>query len=133
MADGYSQAGWVAAHTAILGLFDDTEDPVKIKLYDNSESPVQLGEFVIDYGSCTVGSNGAITIAILTQEDAALAGGTASYITLCDSSGTVVYKMSCQQGTAAVSGKCVMTTLSIIQGTPLEIISCTIPPGPTYS
>lgn len=134
MADGYSSAAWVAAHTAILAALEGGSGDPKIKLYDNSGSPVLLGEFVIDEAGSTVnGTTGDITVAIATQEDSALASGTASYVTLCDGDGAVVYKMSCQAGTQAVAGKCVMTTLSIIQGVEITILSCTIPAGAVFS
>ena len=132
MADGYSAAAWIAAHTALLTLIEDGASDSKIKLYDGSD--VLLGEFVIDDATSDVsGTTGDITIAISTQEDAAIAGGTASYITICDGDGDVVYKMSCQQGTEAVAGKCVMNSLTIIQGAPIDILSCEIPAGATYS
>ena len=132
MADGYSAAAWIAAHTALLTLIEDGASDSKIKLYDGSD--VLLGEFVIDDATSDVsGTTGDITIAISTQEDAAIAGGTASYLDICDGDGAVVYRMSCQQGTEAVSGKCVMNSLTIIQGAPVDIISATIPAGTTYS
>jgi len=132
MADGYSAAAWIAAHTALLTLIEDGASDSKIKLYDGSD--VLLGEFVIDDATSDVsGVTGDITIEIATQEDAAIAGGTASYITICDGDGDVVYKMSCQQGTEAVAGKCVMNSLTIIQGAPIDVLSCTIPAGAVYS
>lgn len=132
MADGYSAAAWIAAHTALLTLIEDGASDSKIKLYDGSD--VLLGEFVIDDATSDVsGVTGDITIEIATQEDAAIAGGTASYITICDGDGDVVYKMSCQQGTEAVAGKCVMNSLTIISGAPVDILSCTIPAGDVFS
>lgn len=134
MADGYSAAGWVAAHGALLALIEGGASAPTIKVYDDSVSPVQLGEFVIDETDSVVnGSTGDITLDILTQEDAALASGTASYIDICDGDGAVVYRMSCQQGTEAVSGKCVMNSLAIIQNAPITILSATIPAGAVYS
>lgn len=132
MADGYSPAAWIAAHTALLTLIEAGASDSKIKLYDGSN--VLLGEFVIDDATSDVsGVTGDITIEIATQEDAAIASGTASYITICDGDGTVVYKMSCQQGTEAVAGKCVMNPLNIIQGAPIDILSCEIPAGAVFS
>lgn len=131
MADGYSPAAWIAAHTALLTLIEDGASDSKIKLYDGSD--VLLGEFVIDDATSDVsGTTGDITIEIATQEDAAIASGTASYITICDGDGAVVYKMSCQQGTEAVAGKCVMNSLTIIAGAPVDILSCTIPAGDVF-
>ena len=131
MADGYSPAAWIAAHTALLTLIEDGASDSKIKLYDGSN--VLLGEFVIDDATSDVsGVTGDITIEIATQEDAAIASGTASYITICDGDGDVVYKMSCQQGTEAVAGKCVMNSLTIIAGAPVDILSCTIPAGDVF-
>ena len=133
MADGYSVACWVAAHTAVLAeMLDDTTSEPKLKLYDSG--PVKLAEFVIDdTGSPDNGSTGDITIAIATQEDAALASGTAAYLDFCDGGGTVHYRLSCEQGTVAVAGKCVMNSLSIVAGAPVDILSVSIPAGAVFS
>lgn len=135
MADGYSVDAWVAAHTALLGvMLDDTGGEPTLKLYDDSVSPVQLAEFVIDdVTSAVSGVTGDITIEIATQEDAALASGTASYIDFCDGADAVHYRMSCQQGTVAVAGKCVMNSLDIVSGAPVDILSCSIPAGDVFS
>lgn len=135
MADGYSAAAWIAAHTALFNeMLDDTTSEPKIYLYDNSPIPVKLGVFVIDDTTSSVsGGDGDITINILTQEDAALASGVASYIDFVDGDDTIHYRMSCQQGTSPVAGKCVMNSLSIFVGAPITIISCVIPSGAIYS
>lgn len=133
MADGYSVAAWVAAHTALLAeMLDDTTSEPKLKLYDSG--PVKLAEFVIDdAGSSVAAGTGDITILIATQEDAALASGTAAYLDFCDGDGTVHYRLSCQQGTVAVAGKCVMNSLAIVAGAPVDILSVTIPAGAVFS
>lgn len=133
MADGYSVAAWVAAHTALLAeMLDDTTAEPKLKLYDSG--PVKLAEFVIDdAGSSVAAGTGDITILIATQEDAALASGTAAYLDFCDGDGTVHYRLSCQQGTVAVAGKCVMNSLAIVAGAPVDILSVTIPAGAVFS
>lgn len=135
MADGYSAAVWIAAHTAALAtMLDDSSGEPTLKLYDDSVSPVQLAEFVIDDTTSAVsGTTGDITIEIATQEDAALDSGTASYLDLCDGADVVHYRMSCQQGTVAVSGKCVMNSLDIVAGAPVDILSYTIPAGAVFS
>ena len=101
MADGYSVAAWVAAHTALLAeMLDDTTAEPTLKLYD--AGPVQLAEFVIDdAGSSVAAGTGDITILIATQEDAALASSTAAYLDFCDGDGDVHYRLSCQQSTVA--------------------------------
>ena len=67
------------------------------------------------------------------QEDAALASGVASYIDFVDGDDTIHYRMSCQQGTSPVAGKCVMNSLSIFVGAPITIMSCSIPSGANFS
>lgn len=133
MADGYSVAAWVAAHTALLTeMLDDTTAEPTLKLYDSG--PVQLAEFVIDdAGSSVAAGTGDITILIATQEDAALASGTAAYLDFCDGDGTVHYRLTCQQGTVAVAGKCVMNSLAIVAGAPVDILSVSIPAGAVFS
>lgn len=134
MADGYSADAWIAAHTGLLDLIKGGTGSPTLKLYDNGTPAVKLAEFVIDEAGSTVnGTTGDITLAIATQEDAALAGGTASYLDICDGDGAVVYRMSCQQGSQAVAGKCVLNSTTIISGAPVDILSATIPAGSTYS
>lgn len=134
MADGYSAAAWIAAHTALLNLIESGAGVPKLKLYDTTVPAVLLGEFGIDETDSVVsGVTGDITLAIATQEDAALASGTASYLDICNGDGNVVYRMSCEQGTTAVTGKCVLNSISIISGAPIDIISSTIPAGAVYS
>jgi hypothetical protein len=113
-------------------MLDDSTSEPKLKLYDSG--PVKLAEFVIDdTGSSVAAGTGDITIAIATQEDAALASGTAAYLDFCDGDDTVHYRLSCQQGTVAVAGKCVMNSLAIVAGAPVDILSVSIPAGAVFS
>lgn len=73
------------------------------------------------------GTTGDITIAIAAQEDSSPAGGTASYAQIIDGDGDPHIQVPCVQGTEAVAGFCVLNTLVIIAGAPLEILSVVIP------
>lgn len=134
MAYAYSAALWIEAHTAVLTeILEGAGDP-KIEIYDDSTPAVKLAEFIIDDAASAVsGTTGDLTIEIATQEDSALASGTASYAVIKDADGTVHANLDCQQGTSPVSGACVMNTLSIISGAPVDMLSVVIEAGNTIA
>ena len=129
MAYAYSTALWVAAHTAVLAEILEGSGTPKIRIRDSGD--VLLAEVVIDTNGSNskVETSGAITIAIATQEDSAAATGTASYAQILDADGTIHAELDCQQGTSPVSGYCVMNTLSVIEGAPVEVLSVSIAIG----
>lgn len=132
MAHAYSAALWIAAHGAALTLIEGGASDPTIKIRDSSD--VLLATAVIDEtGSTCSGTTGDITFAILTQEDAAPASGTASYAEICDGDGVVHATMDCVQGSSPVAGNCVMNTLTIVSGAPVDILSATIPAGNTIA
>ena len=129
MAYAYSTALWTAAHTAALAKILAGAGTPKIRIRDSGD--VLLAEAIIDTNAANskVETSGAITLAIATQEDAAPATGTASYAQILDADGTVHAEMDCQQGSSPVSGYCVMNTLSVVQGAPVEVLSVSIAVG----
>lgn len=122
----YSVAALVAAHTALRDLLDSHETlPGTIKVRDAAD--VLLCTVVLADPCGTVnGTTGQLTLSIAARDESADAGGVAAYGDICDGSGAVHLAMPCQAGTAAVSGKLVLNTLTIVAGGPVEMLSATI-------
>lgn len=122
----YSVAALVAAHTAFRDLLDSHATlPGLIRVRDASD--VLLGTVTLtDPCGSVNGETGQLTLSIAARDESADANGTAAYGELCDGSGAVHLALPCQAGTAPVSGKLVLNTLTIVAGGPIEISSATI-------
>lgn len=122
----YSAAAKVAAHTAFRDLLDSHATLAGfVRIRDAAD--VLLGTVPLDDPCGTVdGGTGQLTLAFDGREESADAGGTAAYGEICDGDGDVHLALPCQAGTAAVSGKLVLNTLTIVAGGPIEIVSATI-------
>ncbi|WP_252178354.1 hypothetical protein [Endozoicomonas sp. 4G] len=126
MATEYSLALVSAGYTAALGVITAGAGASTIGIF--SAADVLLASATIDDAASAVsGTTGDITIAIAAQEDSSPAGGTASYAQIIDGDGDPHIQVPCVQGTEAVAGFCVLNTLVIIAGAPLEILSVVIP------
>ena len=120
----YSVEALVAAQTAFMNLIDTgTAGYVTIR----SAADVLLAQCPLDDPCGTVnGATGRLTFAFDGRDESANASGTAAYCEFCESDGTVHLSLPAQAGSAAVSGKVVLNTLTIIAGGPVEILSATI-------
>ncbi len=120
----YSAAALVAAHTALRDVIDGgTAGSIRIR----DASDVLLAEIPLSDPCGTVnGTTGRLTLSIAARDESANASGTAAYGEICDSTGTAHCSMPAQAGASPVSGKIVLTTLSITAGAPVEILSATI-------
>ena len=115
----------VAAHTAVLGEIDAEGAAAYVAIYNISNT--LLSTLPLDYPSGTVsGTTGQLTCTFGARDEAAAASGTASYATVCDAADKVLITLSCAAGTAAVADTCVLSTLSIVSGAPVEGVSLTI-------
>lgn len=120
----YSAAAKIAAHTAFKDLIDTGSGAGSIKIRDAAD--VLLGTHpLLDPCGSVNGTTGQLTLSLDTRQNA-VATGTAAYAEVCDVAGAVHLSMPAQAGTAAVSGKVVLNTLSIVSGGPVEILSATI-------
>lgn len=121
----YSAAALVAAQTSLLTLIDTGSGAGSIKIRDAAD--VLLAEIALTDPAGTVnGTTGQLTLTPDGREESAPAGGTAAYAEICAVSGSVVLALPCQAGASPVSGKCVINTLTIVIGAPVEIASITI-------
>ena len=121
----YSAAALVAAHTAFKDLIDAGAGAGSIKIRDAAD--VLLAQIPLTDPCGTVnGTTGQFTITPSGRDESADATGTAAYAEFCDSNGLVHLSLPAQAGSAAVSGKIVINSLSIVAGGPVEVLSATV-------
>lgn len=111
-----------AAHTALLALLDGAATAAKVTLHDSADVLLATVPLTDPAGTVNAGT-GALTLTPDGRDESADAGGTASYATLRDGDGLAYRSLPCQTGSFAVPGACVLNTLTIIAGGPVEIIS----------
>lgn len=120
----YSVAALVAAHNALVTLIDTGSGNGTIKIRTSADA--LLATVNLDDPCGTVnGTTGQLTLDIDNIPNAS-ATGTAAYAQVCDVAGAVVLALPTQAGSSPVSGYMVINTLSLVSGTPFEIISATI-------
>lgn len=121
----WSPAAVIAAHTALLTLLDTGTGDASITVHATDDT--LLATFVLsDPAGSVDGTTGALTLSVATQEDSAPAAGTADYASIRDADGTVHRSLPCAEGTEAVADTCVLNTLNIIAGGPVELLSAVI-------
>jgi len=122
----YSVKAKEEAYKAFKVLIDAGSAAGRLKIRDASD--VLLANIPLADPCGTVSSvTGVLTFDVTAAEDtSADATGTAAYGEFTDSDGTVHLSLPTQAGTAAVSGKLVLNTLSIVSGGPVTLISATI-------
>jgi hypothetical protein len=118
------RAANVAGNTALVALLDAT-GAASIRI--RASGGTLLAEIPLATPSGSVDPDTAqVTFTIAGIETSAPAGGLASTAEMCDGAGTAHLTMPCAEGTVAVSGYCVLTTLVIAAGAPVGVDSVTI-------
>ena len=120
----YSAAALVAAQTSFLDLLDAGSAAGSIKI--RSAADVLLAQVPLTYPCGAVGPTGQLTLTPAGRDESANATGTAAYGEFCDSSGLVHLSLPVQAGSAAASGKLVLNTLSVVAGSPVEVVFAAI-------
>lgn len=121
----YSAAALVAAHTAFKDLIDAGAGAGSIKIRDAADVLLATVPLTDPCGAVNA-TTGQLTITMAGRDESADATGTAAYGEFCDSDGLVHLSLPAQAGSAAVSGKIVMNSLSIVAGGPVEVLSATV-------
>lgn len=121
----YSAAALVAANTAFKNLLDAGSGAGSIKIRDASDVLLAQIPLTDPCGSVN-GTTGQLTITPSARDESADATGTAAYGEFCDSDGLVHLSLPAQAGGAAVSGKLVINSLSILAAGPVEVLSAII-------
>lgn len=121
----YDAGAKIAAHTAFRDLIDTGSGAGSVVIRDASD--VLLAEIALTDPCGTVnGTTGQLTLTPDGREESAPAGGVAAYAEIRSVDDTPRLSLPCQAGTSAVSGKCVMSTLTVTLGEPVEIVSIVI-------
>ena len=121
----YSAAAKVVAHTAFRDLIDAGTGAGKVFILDDSD--VVLAEIPLNSPSGSInGTTGQLTFDIAGPDTSADATGTAAYCQFADGDDVVYLEVPAELGVAAVSGKIVLNTLSIVAGGPVSIVSAVI-------
>jgi hypothetical protein len=121
----YSVAALSAAQTAFLALLDAATGAGSITVRDSAD--VLLAEIALTDPAGTVsGVTGQLTLTPDGREESAPATGTAAYAEIRDAADVVLLALPCAAGTTAVAGQCVISSLSITAGTPVEVVSIVI-------
>lgn len=116
----------VAAHNAVKSAIDAGGAAGSLSIY--SASDLRLAVLPLTYPCGTVnGTTGTLTITFGARDEAAEASGTASYARLKTSAGTTLLDtIPCAAGTAPVADTCVLSSLNVVSGAPVEGTSFTI-------
>jgi hypothetical protein len=121
----YAAAALVAAHTTFRDLLDSGASAGFVRVRTAADALLAQIPMTDPCGTVNAGT-GRITITFSGPDPAADASGTAAYGELCNSDGTVYLSLPAQSGAAAVSGKLVLNTLTLVAGGPVEIVSAII-------
>ena len=121
----YSAAALVAANTSFKDLIDAGAGAGSIKIRDAADVLLATVPLTDPCGTVS-GTTGQLTITMAGRDESADATGTAAYGEFCDSDGLVHLSLPAQTGSAAVSGKLVINSLSIAAGGPVEVLSATV-------
>lgn len=121
----YSAAALVAAHTSFRDLIDSGSGAGFVRLRNSSDTLLAQIPLSDPCGSVN-GTTGLLTFSMAGRDESADATGTVAYGEFCDSDGDVHLSLPAQSGSTPVSGKLVMTTLTLTAGAPVEILSATI-------
>ncbi len=122
----YSVKAKEEAHKAFRDLIDAGSAAGRLKIRDASD--VLLADIPLGDPCGTVSSGtGVLTFDVTATEDiSADATGTAAYGEFTDSDDVIHLSLPTEAGTAAVSGKLVLNTLSIVSGGPVTLVSASI-------
>lgn len=120
----YSAAALIAAHTSFRDLIDTGAGTGSIKIRSSADVLLATHPLLDPCGTVN-GTTGQLTLSLGTRPNA-VATGTAAYAEICDVAGAVQLALPAQAGSAAVSGKLVLNTLSLVSGGPVEILTAVI-------
>ena len=122
----WSVATYVAVHSAVLDQIDLDGPSGYLEIRDSSN--VLLGTVPLTYPAGTVSpGTGRLTITFTATALEAVASGTADYAILKSASGTIVNSdIPCKAGSGPESGYCVLPSVTITEGAPIEGTSFTI-------
>lgn len=116
----YSVAALVAAHTAFRDLIDGGAGAGMLRIRNSADALLATVDLSDPCGTVN-GTTGQLEFSI-PGGDTVSTGGTAAYGEFCDSTGAVHLALPAQEGVAAVTGKLVLNSLTLMAGGPLDVI-----------
>lgn len=116
----------IAAHNAVKTAIDAGGAAGSLSIYNASD--LRLSVLPLTYPCGTVnGTTGTLTITFGARDEQAEASGTASYARLKTSAGvTLIDTIPCAAGSAPIADTCVLSSLTVVSGAPVEGTSFTI-------
>jgi hypothetical protein len=122
----WSVAVKVAVQTTAKGLIDGGGAAAYFDIYDASNVLLSTLPLTYPCGAVT-GGTGQLVCTFGARDEAAAASGTANHAKLKTSAAVVLEdNIPCQAGSSPVSGKLVLSSLTIAVGAPVEGVSFTI-------
>lgn len=120
----YSATAKIAANTSLLDEIDGGTGAGKVKIYTSADALLCTHTLSEPCGTVN-GTTGQLTITAPSSVNAS-ASGTAAYATITDGDDVVMLSLPAQSGVAAVAGKIVLNNLSLVSGSPVDIVSIVI-------
>ncbi|WP_295440937.1 hypothetical protein [uncultured Thiodictyon sp.] len=114
-----------AANAALRAAVDAETDPSYISIHSSSDTLLAEIPLARPIGSVDSGT-GIWSLSPDGREEEAPANGTAAYATIRDGAGMGHHSLPCEAGSSPVAGKCVLNTLAIAAGKPVELVSWTV-------
>ena len=121
----YAAVSLVAAHTSFRDLIDSGAGAGYIAMRNSADLLLAQVPLVDPCGTIN-GTTGRLALAIAGPDTSANASGTVAYAEFCNSTGTVYLSLPAQVGASAVSGYIVLNTLTVVAGSPVEVLSATV-------
>lgn len=121
----FSAAALVAAQTSFRDLIDSGAGAGAMKIRDAADVLLATATLTDPCGTVN-GTTGRLTFSIAGETINPSASGTAAYAEFCNSDGVVHLSIPCALGSAAVSNRVVINTLTLFSGQPLTFISAQI-------
>lgn len=124
----YSLDAYLAGYNALLAYILDGASPPEVRIC-KADGTV-LAAAIIDPEESEVSAiDATLTLAIAEQEDSAPEGGESAYAEVVNGAGDPVLRVPCKEGVVPEAGFCVVNALTVIAGTPYEVVSITIEAG----
>lgn len=115
----------IAVHTAARDEIDAAGASGYVDIVDSEA--VVLATIPLTYPCGTVsGTTGQLTITPSGSDEAAANGGVADHADICDKDGKKLLVLSCSAGATPIADTCVLDSLTIVEGAPVEATSITI-------
>ena len=121
----WSPAAKIAAHTELRDLLDTGSGAASITIHAEDDTLLSTLPLATPCGTVN-GTTGALTLTPDGRDEAAAASGTPDYASIRDADGVVHTSLPAEQGTTPVPGKIVISSASITEGEPVELVSAVI-------